>query len=520
MANEVVITIKAKNQAAPVLKRAQQQVGELGDEAKGTAKKIDDMGSAEKRTTRRTAEMGAAAKETSRQVDNQGDKVERLQRRLTLLSFRKYKVEVEVDRDGALSNSFEKIGGKLTGLVTTAGEAAEKIGKQFVDILPGAIGGAFSAAGPIVQTAMVVIGGIIVAALAAFIAAALGGAILAVLGGGVVAAGIAGALKNDKIDELLNGKKVITRSALNKKGDKTPNTGADVETRVGGIIPKVKDTFTAFSTPFVEPLMRALDQVDKILDRIQPKAQALGEKFAPLADKLLPALITMGEKAWPGIEAGLDASLPILTDLANLLPAIGQAISLFFQTIADHGPEAEGGFRNLVGVIGTLIIAIASMLGWLMSAYGGFVKLKNALEGSWVGSLFMGPINAISRLITLLDNALNKKHELEGSSGQARVLGNGPPAGIATGALRRASGGIAGGLTHVAERGGELLKLPQGTMVYAHGQSNQMMANMGGGGGASRVAVDINIRGNSALAELVSEGTRTGDIQIHAKSIV
>jgi phage-related protein len=522
VANEVTILVKAKNQAGRVLTRAKAQVAELGKEAGGTAKKIDDMGAAEQRTTRRTAELGAATREVTREVGNQGEKVDRLQRRLRTLSLGKYEVEVDIDRDGRLSRGFSKVTGAITGLVTTAGGAAAKMGEKFVSILPGAIGGAFQAAGPVVQTAAVALGVVIVAALSSFIAAGLSAGILAALGGGVLVAGIASALQSDKIDQILNGKKVVTRSALNAKGDKTPNFGEDVETRVGGLVPKIKDAFTSFGAPFIDPLARALDRVNEALDKAAPKASEIAQRFAPLVDKLAPALMAMAERAWPGIQAALEASVPLLETLAGYLPAIGAAIGFFFQTIADHGPAANQAFGQILGLIGTTIIYVARVIELLLRMYEKIMQIKDAFGRAISGAGWLsGPISAVSRLLALIDNALFKRNQLEGgTSGQARTLGSGAPAGTSRGALARASGGIAGGLTRVAERGGELIKLPQGSMVYASGQSQQMIAQADRQAPAGKQVVELRVTGSGPLYEMLTAAMRGGELQVPATAVV
>jgi len=57
----------------------------------------------------------------------------------------------------------------------------------------------------------------------------------------------------------------------------------------------------------------------------------------------------------------------------------------------------------------------------------------------------------------------------------------------------RATGGIAGGLTMVGERGRELVRLPQGSTVIPNGTTEAMMSGASGGGyggGATRVLFD------------------------------
>lgn len=520
--NEVTILVKAKSEVAPVFAKVRGEVKNLASETEKLTTQTDKLETATGNTTRRTIEYGVAVREVSRKVDDQGDKVDRLQRRLRILSLGKYDVEVEVDRDGRLSRGLSKVDSKITNLLDSAGGALEDLSAKIAGVLPGAIGGALTAAGPVVQTAVVALGAVIVTALSSFIAAGLSAGILAALGGGVLVAGIASAIQSDKIDEILNGKKVITRSALNKKGDKTPNFGADVESREGGLLPKIKDMFTAFGTPFVDPLARALDKVNDALDKAGPKLDELGRKFAPLIDTLAPALMTMADRAWPGLNAAIDASLPLFDTLAQYLPVIGSSIGQFFQVIADHGPEANRAFGQLLTLIAAVIVALSSLVGWLLTSYGAFMRLKDAFSNSSFGGFLLGPINTILRLIALLDNAIDKKSELEGGiSGSGRTLPSGETgnAGLSAadssaGLRHRASGGISGGLTRVAERGGEMLRLPQGSMVWANGQSTQMVSQESGRGNGGAQVVELRVTGSGALYEVLMTAMRGGELQV------
>jgi hypothetical protein len=69
----------------------------------------------------------------------------------------------------------------------------------------------------------------------------------------------------------------------------------------------------------------------------------------------------------------------------------------------------------------------------------------------------------------------------------------------------------------VGEEGPELVRLPQGSMVYPRANRNQMTARGGDGG---RIAIDWNITGYGALYEIIMAGMRSGDIQVPDSAIV
>jgi len=91
------------------------------------------------------------------------------------------------------------------------------------------------------------------------------------------------------------------------------------------------------------------------------------------------------------------------------------------------------------------------------------------------------------------------------------VTGTGPDTASA-----HASGGIAGGLTWVGERGAELVRLPQGSTVYPSGQSQMMAGQPAGGGQQLRVEIAFTGNTDTAMAGAIQNMVRTGKIQLKA----
>ncbi len=141
---------------------------------------------------------------------------------------------------------------------------------------------------------------------------------------------------------------------------------------------------------------------------------------------------------------------------------------------------------------------------------------------------------AIQQIIEMGVKAHLSKSELEALAGKYNIdllytttyveRGTPPRTGsysdIPTGRIGgRASGGIASGLTWVGEQGRELVRLPSGSQVYLHGQSEQMAGGtMGRSGGGGPVEVTMHFTGGTDddLAQLVMRGVRSGRIQLFA----
>jgi TP901 family phage tail tape measure protein len=96
------------------------------------------------------------------------------------------------------------------------------------------------------------------------------------------------------------------------------------------------------------------------------------------------------------------------------------------------------------------------------------------------------------------------QREIDALTGRVISVKVGPVRG--SGAEWKASGGIVGadtggargGLTWVGEAGRELVRLPYGSTVYPHGQSEGMAASSGGGGNTYNIAVTVAPGGHPA----------------------
>jgi len=129
--------------------------------------------------------------------------------------------------------------------------------------------------------------------------------------------------------------------------------------------------------------------------------------------------------------------------------------------------------------------------------------------------------SALSKGISL-GNALNR---IDGQTYAAQVVvhyrteGQSLNAPLRTGGIgHAAAGGGQSGLTEVGEEGRELVRLPQGTMVYPHANANQMSmqaaARSGGGSG-----IELRITGNGPSYDWINQGLQNGDIQVRASWI-
>lgn len=230
---------------------------------------------------------------------------------------------------GTLMRTFAKLGESLT-------EALGSVSAK----LPGIMGSAVSSLPPQGQAiALVLVAGLAVS-LAPLLAAAISTAVLMAAGGGVLVAGIMAAAQDPKV-----------KAAFATFGK------------------VAKDAFKDFGEPFKAPLIRAAGTFTRLIKDIGPQVNDLGKIIAPVVDMLAPALANFIKNAMPGIKDAVKASVPLFKVLADKLPDIGQAISEFFSSIAESGPDAAVFFSDLLDAISGIIKAIGVVIGWLAKQY-------------------------------------------------------------------------------------------------------------------------------------------------------
>lgn len=358
------------------------------------------------------------------------------------------------------------------------------------------------------------------------IAAALTSGILLALGGGALAAGIVAAAQNPKVS-----------AAFAKFGD------------------RAKKAFANFGKPFEGPLIRAADTFGDAIERLAPAFKRIGVAVAPLIDKLAPALANMFEKAMPGIEEAVKASIPLFEKIAEHAPAIGEAISKFLSAVAKGAPGAISFMDRLFKTIEFALPLIGSTIQNLTAVAEQGMKLYDrvvtAISGLWrklksgAADVSAGVSSAWRRMATaaasVRDAVVSRFNSMvsfvRGIPGRVSGAFSGMFDGVKA-AFRSAlnwvidrwnnfsipglstpfgtiggfntpniphfaTGGMsAGGLAWVGERGRELVRLPRGSQVFSHADSEGMV-------GDTHVTVIIDGRAlDSSVVRVVRERDR------------
>lgn len=215
---------------------------------------------------------------------------------------------------------------------------------------------------PIATAGMVTIASSMAATLASFLVAALAPAVLLAAGGGVFALGIAMAAKSAPVKAAFDGFKA-----------------------------RAKEAFKDIGGPFQAPLVRAMQAFGAQAEKIAPSINKMVAMAAPHLDQLVTGLMGMVDNAMPGFMKAFEASLPLIDKLAEKLPAIGTAISQFFELVANAGPQATRVFADLVDVLNFIVVALGGTINFAARFYSTMIDF-------WlgVGSVASSVWNAIS----------------------------------------------------------------------------------------------------------------------------
>lgn len=467
--------------------------------ASSWAAKLAEVSRSWRSTGRQAAEsLDKTAADTTK-VDAEIDKVKRSVRELNLEFARTGDKELlpKISHDRSLLRQLEHVRKELRGVGDDADRAGGESSRGFVGrfqsalaSLPGVVGKVFGSLPPMVSGPVAIAGAAIAVILVAAIGAGLAAGMLLLVGGGVLAAGIKAASDSPQV-----------KSAWSKFGD------------------RAKAAFKDFGKPFEGPAIRAAKTFGDAMERMAPTLKEMGRSMAPVIDKLAPALASMAEKALPGIQKAMEASKPLFDTLAEKAPEIGEAVSKFFDKMAQAGPGANMFLRDFIDLLmlsldgfGDLIFGLSKIyegvhwlwskiksafvdgVAWILSVIGQIIGGAAAAFG-WmpgIGPKLKKAASEFSTFATRANTALAsirdkeikitvRKHEAMFGKPGTTIGGIGGSGfkGLASGGPFRV-----GDVNWVGENGPELVKWESsGTVIPNHVASRA--ASGGGGGGLS-----------------------------------
>lgn len=183
----------------------------------------------------------------------------------------------------------------------------------------------------------------------------------------------------------------------------------------------------------------------------------------------------------------------------------------------------KGVFDKVRGAVDPVVDVVKRLVGWFGNLVNFVGKIGGALKA--IGGFFKGllapigdAINAVKRFLGVSGLLVPMGAEVvaivrgatSGGSGGGSGTGSKKGAGFARGGI------VGGGMTQVAERGGEWLDLPAG----AHIRSNADTRSMGYGGGGGPVVITFADDGSAAgrfILEMARKAVRSaggGNVQL------
>lgn len=238
------------------------------------------------------------------------------------------------------------------------------------------------------------------------------------------------------------------------------------------------------------------------LDKAKETIGKIGEIVGEVG-RIFVAIFRGGKESSDDFLDNIRKQLQLLADWLNSnngqeflswLASVAAALVRVVEMIVWLVDATQRGFRNLRkdteglrdafvlfgSAIGAAGYAAFGWIGWAAANLGGLVAAVRTAVGG---------INAALAAIrsTVFIDVITRRSE----QGYLKAIGGGGGGGGGGVSRAQASGGVGGGLTWVGERGAELLKLPPGTQVYSHGDSQRIAA--AAGGGSSTYSINVNV---------------------------
>lgn len=302
---------------------------------------------------------------------------------------------------------------------------------------------------------------------------------------------------------------------------------------------KTKDASASIGEKLL-PYMQKLNQIklhalEYFMREILPKIEAEAKKVAgilrELWDKAFPLIraeLDQLKQKWDENKASIEKLKPFLEALvivvggllfAALFAVLGLVI-LFVEFLGRVGDTLQQAKEDMDVFVVALLNAFEKILDGAVAAFGWIPgigpKLKEARDkfhGFAEG--VKGAIEGIpEQRIVDVRVRLDRGSLYAARDKIADVLGS---TFVNAGLGHKATGGIGGGLTEVGERGRELVRLPQGSMVYPSANT-QLMS--GAGGGRVEVVLTLDPSGLSDdFDQMIMKKLRTRRILVPSNAI-
>lgn len=265
--------------------------------------------------------------------------------------------------------------------------------------------------------------------------------------------------------------------------------------------------------------------LDWAWERLKDLAGIIADAFGAAAEKV---------KEWFGDVVGAarafgsrvkSAVRGLWNGVTSALGSIRSRVSGFVGSVVGL---ARSLYNRVRGAVSGMWNAVTSALGGIRSRVSGFVgsivgaarslasRIRGAVSGMWNG-IVSGISSAVNAAFGWLNSLWNRAVSIANSIRSTMSSLTSWIPGFATGGVvGAAGGGPRSNLVMVGEQGRELVRLPFGSTVIPHGQTEGMM---GGGGGGGRIVLEVHSGGSrldDVLVEILRNAVRVrgGNVQL------
>lgn len=160
----------------------------------------------------------------------------------------------------------------------------------------------------------------------------------------------------------------------------------DQFTAVGrGIVDRLREA----AQVFVDPLISAGEDIDNLFTDIQDAIKRTFGQASLQVEPLTDALTGFVREILPGIEDAVRQARPLINALAEALPRLGRDLATVFRILADGSPEAALALKDLLAIIGQLLIATAAFIRGLTELWFWLRVIAAGQSGDMAGAMII-----------------------------------------------------------------------------------------------------------------------------------
>lgn len=330
-------------------------------------------------------------------------------------------------------------------------------------------------------------------------------------------------------------------TAAQQMGDLSGATKKASDTMSGGLGATLETLHRKFENLKAQLGEKLMPVVQYFIDHIWPAfrrgVQIVADKFEEFWQKAGPGLINMLanlKKTWDNNKESIEKLKPFLEWLGTFLAVtlvaalvvVGGLIGLFIEYLGNVGDTLSGAKKGFdvfaVAIItwfGRIIDGAAEAFGWI-PGIGPKIKAAQKQFHQYAANIISDIEGIPEQHITDARVVLDRGSLYGVRDTIARVLGS-QVISVGLNARGHASGGIASGLSRVGESGEELVRMPQGSLVYPAANANQMRSAAAGNGQMRELAINVTGGPNDDwFVKLVKEMFRLKKIRVYSSSVI